>query len=147
LLLNATDGLTETDASTRIADPTNSVGFLVAHLINTRYRLAAMIGAPGDDPVARHLEGARSIDQVASLPMLEAMRTMWSDAGTHLTAALGSATAEQLSQPIPRALPNGDPTMLGAIAFFVQHESYHLGQIAMLRKALGQPAMTYKRRA
>jgi uncharacterized damage-inducible protein DinB len=36
---------------------------------------------------------------------------------------------------------------LGLIAFLVQHDSYHLGQIAFLRKQLGKPAMSYARGA
>jgi len=36
---------------------------------------------------------------------------------------------------------------MGGIAFAVQHESYHLGQIALLRRALGHPPMSYRRRA
>jgi uncharacterized damage-inducible protein DinB len=32
------------------------------------------------------------------------------------------------------------------IAFLVQHDSYHLGQIAFLRRQLGKPPMSYARR-
>jgi uncharacterized damage-inducible protein DinB len=32
---------------------------------------------------------------------------------------------------------------LGLVAFLVQHDSYHLGQVAFLRRQLGHPAMSY----
>jgi uncharacterized damage-inducible protein DinB len=31
------------------------------------------------------------------------------------------------------------------IAFLVQHDSYHLGQVAFLRRQLGKPPMSYAR--
>jgi uncharacterized damage-inducible protein DinB len=33
--------------------------------------------------------------------------------------------------------------MLGALTFLVQHDSYHIGQLALLRKHAGLPAMRY----
>jgi uncharacterized damage-inducible protein DinB len=39
-----------------------------------------------------------------------------------------------------------DPSRLGMIAFLTQHDSYHLGQLAFLRRQLGRPAMAYARR-
>jgi uncharacterized damage-inducible protein DinB len=42
-----------------------------------------------------------------------------------------------------QALPGADGTVLGALAFLAQHESYHVGQVALLRRQLGLPAMSY----
>jgi uncharacterized damage-inducible protein DinB len=33
--------------------------------------------------------------------------------------------------------------VLGALTFLVQHDSYHLGQLSLLRKWAGLPAMRY----
>jgi membrane associated rhomboid family serine protease len=35
--------------------------------------------------------------------------------------------------------------ILGGLFFLVQHESYHIGQMAILRKGLGYNAMSYER--
>ena len=40
-------------------------------------------------------------------------------------------------------LIGGDPSTLGSRAFLVQHDSYHIGQLAMLRRVHGLPAMRY----
>ncbi len=39
------------------------------------------------------------------------------------------------------------PTLaeLGLSAFLMQHHSYHIGQMAFLRRQLGKPAMVYAR--
>lgn len=47
----------------------------------------------------------------------------------------------ELDEPAPQRYPGGDPSVLGALAFLVQHDSYHLGQLALLRRAHGLPAM------
>ena len=56
-------------------------------------------------------------------------------------------TEAELSESNVHRFPLGDSTRLGLIAFLVQHDSYHLGQIAFLRRQLGKPAMSYARSA
>ena len=54
-------------------------------------------------------------------------------------------TEAELSESNVHRFPLGDSTRLGLIAFLVQHDSYHLGQIAFLRRQLAKPAMSYAR--
>ena len=145
LLLNATDGLADAE-STRRVEGANSVAFLVAHLTDMRHYLAAVAGHPDTNPLAELLAAARSEADVPAWPPLETLRGHWVAAGGHLAAVLPALADEQLAARLERPLPGGDPTLLGGIAFAVQHESYHLGQIAMLRRMLGHPAMSYRRR-
>jgi hypothetical protein len=39
--------------------------------------------------------------------------------------------------------PIEDASRLGLLAFLVQHDSYHIGQLSWLRKYAGLPAMKY----
>ena len=64
----------------------------------------------------------------------------------HLDASLGSLTPERLATPSPQRFPVDDGTLLGGLAYLVQHDAYHIGQVALLRRQLGHPAMSYKRR-
>jgi len=41
--------------------------------------------------------------------------------------------------------PIDDSTSLGLITFLAQHEFYHIGQLAFLRRQLGHAAMSYGR--
>jgi len=54
-------------------------------------------------------------------------------------------SAEDLAQANADRFPLADGTRLGMIAFLVQHDSYHVGQMAFLRRQLGKPAMSYRR--
>lgn len=147
LLLNATDGLSDEEAARRLQPHVNSVAFLVAHLTDMRHYLAVLAGQPRDNPLTPLLQDATSNDDITGWPRFETLRGYWSAAGAHLAAALPALGDEQLAAHLERPLPGGDPTLLGGIAFAVQHESYHLGQIAQLRRLLGHPSMSYRRRA
>ena len=58
-----------------------------------------------------------------------------------MSAALGPRLAQltdaELDTPSPRKLPIADASVLGAIGFLACHEAYHIGQLALVRKALG----------
>jgi uncharacterized damage-inducible protein DinB len=64
-----------------------------------------------------------------------------------LQSALAKLTESDLRRSNVHPFPLGDTTQLGMIAFLVQHDSYHLGQVAFLRRQPGRPAMGYSRRA
>jgi uncharacterized damage-inducible protein DinB len=65
---------------------------------------------------------------------------------THLQAVLGRLSAAELVEPTAQRFLAEDTTRLGMVAFLVQHDSYHLGQIGFIRRQLGKPPMSYARR-
>lgn len=146
LLLNATDGVSDEEAVRRMSH-TNSIAFLVAHLTDMRHYLATLAGTPLENPLTALLEHAKSENDVAAWPPLATLRGWWTAAGGHLATVLPSLGDERLAARLERPLPGGDPSLFGGIAFAVQHESYHLGQVALLRRMLGHSAMSYRRRA
>ena len=108
LFRNCLDGLTEEQASLRPSDTTNSAVFVAAHLADSRFFLLCALGAERPTPLARYLDGRRSIDEVDQNPPLDVIATAW-----------------------------------GVLTFLVQHDGYHVGQLALLRKYAGLPAMKY----
>ena len=147
LLLNSLDGLTTDQATTPVIAGGNTIAFLVAHLVDSRHFLARLLGAPIENPMERALEGAKSLAEVRGLPPLPALRAAWVEVSRHLDRALARIDRAQLEAQCEPRFPGGDGTLDGAIAFLVQHDSYHLGQIAMLRRQHGLPAMSYRRGA
>ena len=147
LLLNCLDGLTDDEAQRRLEAGGNSVTFLAAHLTDTRHFLAARLGRPLFNPLARYLADVRSIEEILELPSLVEIRTAWQAVSTHLQAVLGELTPSDLAEPNAHRFPLEDTTRLGMIAFLAQHDSYHLGQIAFIRRQLGKLPMSYARRA
>jgi uncharacterized damage-inducible protein DinB len=147
LLLNSLDGLTSDQASTPVTPGGNTVGFLVAHLVDSRHFIARLVGAPMANPVEQALAGAKSWADVRELPALPVLRTAWLDVSRHLDHALAACDRARLDAPCEQRFPGSDGTLEGALAFLVQHDSYHLGQIALLRRQHGLGAMSYRRGA
>ena len=147
LLLNCLDGLTDAEAQRRLEAGGNSVTFLAGHLADTRHFLVARLGHPLPNPLARYLADVRSIEEIRELPSLEELRTEWQAVSSHLDAVLSELTPDELAEPNVHRFPLEDSTRLGMIAFLAQHDSYHLGQIAFIRRQLGKPPMSYARRA
>jgi uncharacterized damage-inducible protein DinB len=125
---------------------TNPMAFLAAHLVDARCFLAALLGAPLPNPIGVALKDARSADDAPELPSLTVLREEWDRVSAHVEAALAAATGAQLDEPSPQRFPVRDRTTAAGVAFLLQHESYHLGQLALLRRQHGYPAMTYQRR-
>ena len=143
LLRNCLDGLTDEQAGLRPTTGINSAAFVAAHVADSRYFALRILGAAAPSPLARYLDGARSIDDVAELPPLSEVESAWTVAAHALRDRLDALAAADLDAPFTGRLPIADRTVLGALAFLVQHESYHLGQLALLRKFAGLPAMSY----
>lgn len=144
LLLNCLSGLSEADAQAQLPGGGNSICFLAAHLTDTRHYLVTQLGRPLANPLAGHLEDARSIDEIRTWPPLSDLRHAWLTVGGHLAHTLASLSGEELRRPIKHRL-SLDGTELGLIAFLAQHDSYHLGQAAFVRRQLGKSAMSYAR--
>ena len=147
LLLNTLEGVGAEQASTSLVAGGNTIAFLVAHLVDSRHFLAGLLGSPIPNPIAQSLSGARSLAEVRGLPELPALRAAWVSVSRHLEQTLERCERVQLDAACTARFPGGDGTLDGAIGFLLQHDSYHLGQIALLRRQLGLAGMSYDRGA
>ena len=145
LLLNALDGIGEEQARIRPNDRTNHALFLACHLVDSRHYLARALGLESESPFKAKLEAAKGIDDVKEYPSLEEVKEAWKDVGQRLSSHIAGLGDSDLEKPAPFAFPiEGGGTLLGCLAFLVQHDSYHLGQVALLRRFVGLEAMSYK---
>jgi uncharacterized damage-inducible protein DinB len=147
LLLNCLEGLSEEEVQHRLQGGGNSLAFLIAHLADTRHFMASRLKHPLANPLTPLLADARSIDDIRGWPPIEELRGAWRAISEHLGVVLPTLTAEDLSEPNVHRFPLGDSSRLGFIAFLTQHDSYHVGQAAFLRRQLGKQAMAYTRGA
>ena len=147
LMLNCLDGLSQPEAQRRLDGGGNSIIFLAAHLADTRHFLLGRLGRPLANPLSRYLADARSIEEIGEWPTLDEVRRAWLAVSAQVSETLGGLGAEEIEKPGAHRFPIPDTTPLGMLTFLAQHDSYHLGQAAFIRRQLGKPAMTYTRRA
>ena len=143
LFRNCLDGVTGELAVRRPTPGTNNLALIAAHMTDARYTILRILGAPAPNPLAAQLAGARSLDDLASVPTLAETEAAWTAAAHALRDRLAVISPTELDANTTTRLPLPDPTVLGTVTFLVQHDSYHLGQLALLRKYLGLEAMRY----
>ncbi|MFN8652599.1 MAG: DinB family protein [Gemmatimonadales bacterium] len=144
LYRNCLAGLSDAQAQERPTGrgPTNSIAFIAAHLVDSRYYLLNLLGRKVTSPLVGCEGGFNDISKLTNYPSLAEIQVAWGVAGDLLERDLASATAAQLDQPYTD-FPLPIPTVLGAVSFMTEHESYHLGQLGVLRKYAGLEAMAY----
>lgn len=146
LVLNCIEDLDDERALARGEPPVNSIAFLVAHLTETRHLMARYMGQPLPSPLSEAFAKARTLEQAGPLPSLDELRAHWERISAHIAVQIERLDTVQLAQSSSQRLPGTDGTLLGALAFLAQHESYHLGQIGILRRQLGCSPMSHRLR-
>jgi uncharacterized damage-inducible protein DinB len=143
LFRNCLDGLSEEQANLRPSGSTNSAAFVAAHLADARFYLLRILGAEQPNPLAPYLKDARSLDDLARCPSLAETQSAWTTAAHALRDRLEAMTAAEVDAPLKTQFPVPGQTVLAVLTFLVQHDSYHIGQLSLLRKYAGLPAMQY----
>jgi uncharacterized damage-inducible protein DinB len=143
LLYGCVEGMTDAQMRRRIGNRTNNAGFIVLHVVDSRFHLASLLGSPVKSPYAEKFAAAKRIEDVRDIPPLEELKKEWNAVSSALMSALQSAGDEDLSKSSPTRFPISDASMLGTITFLAQHESYHIGQLGFLRKELGFGAVEW----
>ncbi|HEX6749922.1 MAG TPA: DinB family protein [Longimicrobium sp.] len=144
LFLNSLEEMDDDAARTRPGERTNSIAFIALHLVDVRHFTLEYAGGAMANPFTELLAGISAIDDLPMYPPLDEIRGAWSSVSASLDARLGELDGDALAATSPQRYPVDDPTVAGGLTFLLSHEAYHIGQMALLRKHLGFPAMTYR---
>ncbi|MCP4203453.1 MAG: DinB family protein [bacterium] len=119
----------------------SSIAYLVGHITSSRYGLLKSLGVASENPFQDlHGAGVGSKDGSAYPPITE-LKAGWDEAAGKLHAALDAITDEEALAEEEGGFPIPDPTLRGRLTFIAWHESYHIGQIGILRTEMGYPSM------
>lgn len=136
------EGLTPEDWGRRLEGVTNHAYWILGHLALTRRNLLKGLGQ-AREPAAWEVRFGRGSlpPETQNDPTPEALVRDLKESGPLIEAALRAMTPEQAIAPYPRTLPDGANTVEGAARFLLWHETYHLGQVGLLRKGCGKPGL------
>ncbi len=143
LFINSLAGVTDEQAIQRLSSHNNPLNWLATHTTWARYNMCMLLGKPGNNPYKGMFEGFKPFDESMQFDSLEKIKDEWKKASTLLKEALETVTDEHLASDAPFKNPTGDSSIGGTIAFLAQHESYDIGQMALLKKFLTKEAMSY----
>jgi len=135
------EDLEEEHAGYRMRDGEgSSIHFLVGHLLTSRVAILQMLGHATENPYSEQFGRGQVPPEGSGAPGISELAEQWDEVAGKLATALAElgeedALAPQEGYPIP------DQTVRGALMFRAWHESYHAGQIGLIRTELGYPAL------
>ena len=137
LFHKALEGVKEDDLSRIPQDGSNPLIWIAGHLTTSRASLTRLAGERIDNPWSKIFSRGATVDSNVTYPAITEITSLWDTATKSLMVKLEELTAEKLAEPATFPVPSGDKTTRGAIIFLNFHETYHIGQMAYLRKWLG----------
>jgi hypothetical protein len=147
--LSVLEGIQLADGCKTLSAHNNSLEWLAGHLVVTRCRNITRLGGQTEelsfldayvDPTLPP-PGFLPFDQNRAYPSLTECAEVWSRISQTFWAALQAADEPILRTVLPLSGPTGGNTVEDLLISAALHESFHIGQMSIIRKALGYPAM------
>lgn len=137
----ALEDLREEDSRWRMRDGEgSSIHFLVGHLLTSRVAILQMLGQATENPYSEHFGRSKVPAEGSGAPGLGELTRQWDEVAEKLAAVLESLGEEEALAP-QQGFPSPDQTVRGALMFRAWHDSYHTGQIGLIRTELGYMAL------
>lgn len=143
LCINCFKDVDENIAQKRISDSVNSMSFILVHMLDARYFMARIAGVHLTNPYKELLKTVKNNDEYLSPPPIKEILDYWQELSELLEEALKNSDESELMKETKFNFPNDDKTKLGNLIFLTEHDSYHLGQLGLLRKLHGLESMSY----
>jgi len=137
LALRSFDKITDEEAWRRPTDRSNPMQWILGHMVATRAQMLKMFGEPFDTGWGDLFARGASLGSEAGYPSRESMQAVSRDVNSRLYAKLGALADADLARPAPLKPNPAVQTIGDLLAFFTLHDTYHIGQLAYARKALG----------
>jgi uncharacterized damage-inducible protein DinB len=140
LVFRALEGLTHEQLWQAPTDRNNAMLWIAGHVVQTRAMVLKMLGEPVDTGWGAVFDRGATIGDADQYPSRDEIERVMRDVSPRLQAKLAALDDEQLAGPATMPLPSAK-TVADQLAFFALHDTYHVGQMAYVRKALGYPAL------
>jgi DinB family protein/activator of Hsp90 ATPase-like protein len=137
LMKSALDGLSPADWWHRPTERTNPILWIFGHVVATRASLAGMLGDPIETGWDKKFARGAELLPAEQYPPVQEIERVNRDAVDRLKQRFAALTDDELGGPPTVSTLPGVTTLAEQLAFFAFHESYHVGQMAYVRKSLG----------
>jgi len=140
-LLRALEGIDEKDAQTRLNTKANHIAWITGSVISGRYFLAKSFGINEKSSTGELFKDNQGIIDDAKYSTLAEFKADWEKISPLLYDALINASEEKLNEQIE--MPSMEMTLFDMLSFTSYREANCIGQIALWRRLLGYPGMSY----
>lgn len=137
LIAKALDGPNAAELRQRLTDKNNPMLWIAGHVAETRALLLRILGEQIDTPWAELFGRGATLQEAGRYPSVEEIKHLMQQINHKLYTKLQALDDEHLAEPAKGMEPR--QTLADEIAVFAMHDSYHVGQMAFVRKGLGYP--------
>jgi hypothetical protein len=136
------DGFEESDWLHRLGGETSNAYWLLGHMtVYRRLMLRCLGDTVEEEPWAAGFGYGSSPPEAIGTPGPQRLRRVFATVGGRIVERMRALGPDEAEAGCGREFPNGARTVAGAAHFLSFHESYHIGQIGMLARALGGPGL------
>jgi uncharacterized damage-inducible protein DinB len=131
------EGISNEESVVQPAAGGNCINWVVGHILATRNSIHRLLDLPpawDDEATARYGRGAAPVTDASEAVPMETMTSLLGASQEAVARALDAMSDEQLARVA------GDQPLGVQLAFLSFHESYHAGQLGLLRRVAGHPA-------
>lgn len=144
--LNALQNITEEECNSQFSENLNPIKWVAGHVTDARMTIFGIVSGNPINDYYKKLFGKGTSNKIYdTFPTIEQINTDWTTISIDLKTALQNVSEEKLLSKPPFQTSIPDETLLGLITYFAMHESFHFGQLSILRKLIGKEAMTMGR--
>jgi hypothetical protein len=134
-------GVAEKDEWKRPTPQSNPMLWIFGHMVQTRVALLKLLGESFDTGWGDLFVRGAALDDPSRYPGRGAVEGTSRDLNARLYAKLAAITEAELTQPAPRPSTPAVKTLGDQLSFLTMHDTYHVGQLGYVRKALGLPGV------
>lgn len=129
-------GITPDRVLVRPGDDSNHILWIAGHVVVHRAKVPKLLGQEWSAPWEGLFARGAKLTAPGEYPGIGELVQAWDEVSGKLASSLAGVSPEALAEPVSKGITL-DGKVSGQIAFLALHESYHVGQMAYLRKWLG----------
>ena len=119
----------------------NPMLWIFGHMVNTRAGLLRLLGGEADLGWGDVFNRGAELTDASGYPARERITAVSHEVNAKLYGALAALSDADLAKPATRPFTPAVKTLGDQISFLTMHDTYHVGQLAYVRKALGLPGV------
>lgn len=134
------DDVKDEDVTERISENSSNIGFVMCHLLDGRYGLAEKLGMERKLKYKELFDSKDKLEDFTEYPPVKELVSEWVALSIEMAKVLKGLSADDLQGEVDFQIEVNDKRLIHILSLLIHHETYHVGQLGLLRKYHGYPS-------